>query len=120
MRNALRSGMIYGLLVMCIIVICALTLTVVRSAPPPLIPLELLFENARFCNPKVSPDGKYVSFLAPRKGVMNIWLRSIDDGHDARAVTHDTGRGIHNYRWGYDNASLFFLQDQNGDENNHL
>jgi hypothetical protein len=33
-----------------------------------------LFGNPEKTQGRLSPDGKYVSFIAPRDGVLNIWL----------------------------------------------
>jgi len=82
----------------------------------PIIPLEVLFGNPEKNSPLLSPDGKLLAFLAPEECVMNIWLQDVR-GEGARSVTHDRGRGIHQYWWAYDNKHLLYPQDVNGDEN---
>ena len=44
---------------------------------PPLIPRDVLFGNPEKSNAMVSPDGNYISYLAPLNGVMNVWITKI-------------------------------------------
>src|SRR5687767_4080784 len=39
-----------------------------------LIPRRQIFGNPDRAGVQISPDGKYVSFLAPRDGVMNVYV----------------------------------------------
>ena len=39
-----------------------------------LIPRRLLFGNPERTAPRISPDGKYLSWLAPADGVLNVWV----------------------------------------------
>jgi len=88
------------------------------------IPRDVLFENPKYAAPKLSPDGKYLTFLAPNdEGVLNIFVRPTtgDENNDnARMVTKDTSRGIRQYQWAPDSETILFLQDFEGDENFHL
>lgn len=87
---------------------------------PPIIPREVLFGNPERLDPKISPDGKYLTYLAPdKKNVMQVWIRTIGQ-QDDRMLTADKKRGIQEYFWSYNNKQLMFLQDSNGDENWHL
>jgi dipeptidyl aminopeptidase/acylaminoacyl peptidase len=89
-----------------------------QTAPQPdLIPRATLFGNPDRANVQVSPDGKWISYLAANAGVLNLWVAPADDISEARAVTHDTGRGIRQYRWAFDNTHLIYQQDVGGDEN---
>lgn len=85
----------------------------------PLIPRGILFGNPAQASPQISPDGKQIAYLAPDEGVLNIWVQPREGG-TARAVTRDRGRGIRQYFWAPDSRHLFYLQDQNGNENTHL
>lgn len=86
----------------------------------PLIPRKVLFGNPDRANVRVSPDGAYISFLAPRDGVLNVWVAPRDLPQEARPVTADTGRGIRFYGWLHTNRHILYLQDKNGDENWHI
>ncbi|WP_020573128.1 alpha/beta hydrolase family protein [Actinopolymorpha alba] len=83
----------------------------------PLIPRAVLFGNPTFASPTVSPDGTRLGFLAPDEGVLNVWVGPVDRPDDARPVTHDRGRGIRVFGFCHDDRTLFYLQDQGGDEN---
>ena len=87
---------------------------------PDLIPREILFGNPEKANPKISPHGKSLAYLAPQKGVLNIWIRSLAGEESDRPVTQDQNRGIRDYFWAQDSRHLFYFQDKNGDENTHL
>jgi dipeptidyl aminopeptidase/acylaminoacyl peptidase len=81
-----------------------------------LIPLDVLLGNPTKMQPKLSPDGKRMSYIAPVDGVLNV-LVGTTGADDAVPVTRDTERGITQYFWGHDNKHLFYVQDQGGDEN---
>ncbi|HVE17202.1 MAG TPA: S9 family peptidase [Chthoniobacterales bacterium] len=88
---------------------------------PPLIPLAHFFDNPKISSAALSPDGKRYAFLAPEKGFLNVWVCDVDaDFATAKAVTHDTTRGILEFEWTRDGKYLLYLQDQGGDENFHL
>lgn len=84
---------------------------------PPLIPRKVFFGNPDRASVQISPDGSRLAWLAPRDGVLNVWVASRDDPEAARPVTRDTGRGIRIYFWAYNNTHLLYLQDKDGDEN---
>jgi len=81
-----------------------------------LIPREILFGNPLKTGPKISPNGKIMSYIAPVNNVLNLWVSTIGENDD-RPITFDTNRGILNYFWSQDNKHIFYLQDLNGDEN---
>jgi len=83
----------------------------------PLIPRKVLFGNPEKALARLSPDGKFLSYLAPVNGVLNVWVAPVDALKSARPVTADTVRGIRTYHWAYSNQHICFLQDKGGDEN---
>src|SRR3546814_6528538 len=64
--------------------------------------------------------GKYLSWIAPVDGVLNVWVAPAGNVADARAVTDDDARGIRQYFWSYQPDTLLYLRDNGGDENFHL
>ncbi len=86
---------------------------------PPLIPLRDLFDNPERAAARLSPDGARLSWLAPREGVLNVWVRDRAGG-EAVPVTDDRDRGIHSYLWSRDSRRILYSQDVGGDENHHL
>lgn len=87
------------------------------AAGPPQIARADLFGEAARHDGQLSPRGDRVAFLAPRDGVTNLWVLSVDALDEARPVTDDRGRGVSRFAWAADNATLLYLQDDRGDEN---
>jgi len=83
----------------------------------PLIPRQVLFGSPDRATVRVSPDGRYISFLAPVDGILNVWVGPLDDPEAARPVTDDRNRGILSYAWTYLADHLLYVQDTDGDEN---
>lgn len=90
------------------------------AAEVELIPREALFGNPERANVQISPDGKYLSWVAPLDGVMNIWVAPADDPGKAKSITDDKARGIRQYFWSYRPDTLLYLRDTGGDEDFHL
>jgi dipeptidyl aminopeptidase/acylaminoacyl peptidase len=84
-----------------------------------LIPRQVLFGNPERSIPQVSPDGTKLAYIAPKDGVLNIWVRGLDV-NNARVVTADKKRGIRSFFWQGDSSHLLYLLDRDGDENYHL
>ena len=82
-----------------------------------LISRDLLFGNPDKITTRISPDGSKLAFLAPKEGVLNVWVGQADSPKTAKPVTNDTSRGIRSYTWAYTNQHILYLQDRNGDEN---
>ena len=86
----------------------------------PLIPRNVIFGNPDRTLARISPDGAYVSWLAPKDGVLNVWVAPSDNPSDARVITNDTYRGISQYFWAPNSSFVYYIQDQGGDENFHV
>ncbi len=95
---------------------------VVADAPAqvPLITRSALFGNPTRIDGQVSPDGKWISFIAPRDGVMNLWVAPADHPDAARALTAQKGRPLETSQWTEDSRQLLFVTDTGGDENYRL
>jgi dipeptidyl aminopeptidase/acylaminoacyl peptidase len=87
------------------------------TEPIPLIPRKVFFGNPDRALVTISPDGARLAWLAPRDGVLNVWVAPREDPAAARPVTADAGRGIRFYQWAYTGDHILFIQDLNGDEN---
>ncbi|RIV87856.1 S9 family peptidase [Aurantiacibacter zhengii] len=88
-----------------------------RVSDTPLIPRDHLFGNPTRAQGKISPDGKWVSWMAPWEGVMNVFLAPADDPDTPRRMTSATDRPIPQYFWAPDSGSLLYVRDKEGDEN---
>ena len=104
--------------------------TATPAPPPPkaavgkpkndLIPRALLFGNPERVAVRLSPDGKQLSWMAPKNGVMNVWVAPIDKLDQAKAVTDEKTRPIPGYNWAFTSKHILYQQDVGGDENYHL
>ena len=83
----------------------------------PLIPRRVFFGNPDRTQVTISPDGAHLAWLAPRNGVLNVWVAPRERPADARPVTADAGRGIRFYAWAYTGRDILYIQDKGGDEN---
>ncbi|MDD3637685.1 MAG: S9 family peptidase [Bacteroidales bacterium] len=82
---------------------------------PPQIPLEDFFRNPEKSAYQISPDGKFISFMAPYESRMNIFVQKTGSDKATR-LTSETDRDIAGYYWA--NADrILFLKDSGGDEN---
>lgn len=88
--------------------------------PSPLIPRTKLFGNPTRAQAQISPDGRWLSWLAPKDGVLNIWLAPAGDIAAARAITDDRKRGIRFHGWAYDGTHVLYMQDEDGTEDWHI
>ncbi len=81
-----------------------------------LLPRRVLFGNPDRAAPAISPYGGKLAWLAPRDGVMNIWVAPVSDIAAAKPVTGDRGRGIRRFVWTFRNDQIVYLQDEGGNE----
>ncbi len=83
----------------------------------PIIPRSVIFGNPERTLAKLSPDGKWISFLAPKDGVLNIWVAPAGAIDQAKPITDDKERPIREYFWSRDSNYVLYLQDKGGNEN---
>lgn len=81
------------------------------------IPRKMIFGNPSRLSPKVSPDGKSLAWIAPRDGVLNVWVAPIDALGAAKPITNERPRPVMEYWWSLDGARILYIQDRGGDEN---
>lgn len=75
--------------------------------------------------PQISPDGRHIAVLAQVEGVLNLMLADTADPTKLRPLTHDRGRGMQaqtiwyepTFRWAGNGRYLFYIRDDEGDEN---
>jgi dipeptidyl aminopeptidase/acylaminoacyl peptidase len=83
----------------------------------PLIERQKLFGNPSRSQGRLSPDGKWLAYIAPRDGVMNIWVAPVAEPAKVKALTAETKRPIRGYFWAPDSKSILYVNDKGGDEN---
>jgi len=82
-----------------------------------LIPRADIFGNPTKTQGQLSPDGKWVSWIAPRDGVLNIWVAPVGDPSKARPLTEEKVRPIRQHFWARNSKVVLFINDRGGDEN---
>ncbi len=82
------------------------------------IPIEEFFRNSEQSSYDISPDGMHISFMAPYKSRMNIFVRE-KDGDAVTQITFEEERDIDGYMWA-NNRRILFMKDDGGDENYQL
>jgi len=110
----MRNRLLAGLALSFSILFGAAPALAVDDAPTALIPRQDLFGNPVKAGAAISPDGKWISWLAPRDGVMNIFVSPRDHPSDGFFVTSEKRR-VASYRWAYSSSHVLFTQDDNGD-----
>ncbi len=106
------------LFLVALLMIVASSTAAVSGQLPALIDREVFFGNPEYAGAQISPDGKYISFVKPLNGTMNIWVKGVNEPFDAaRPMTNDQTRPVRNYFWSEDGKYILFVQDKGGDEN---
>src|SRR5512132_3218601 len=82
-----------------------------------LIPRKDIFGNPTRTLPAISPDGKNIAYIAPRDGVLNVFVAPRDNIVAAKPFTADRKRGIRGFFWAQNSNQLICTQDEGGDEN---
>ena len=82
-----------------------------------LIARAALFGNPVRTQARLSPDGRYISFLAPKDGVLNVWLAPFSNLQVAKPITDDKTRGVREHYWAFTGSHVLYVQDEGGDEN---
>jgi acylaminoacyl-peptidase len=81
-----------------------------------LIPRKTFFENMEAFGAQLSPDGRWISWVAPYADVMNVWIAPSDRFHDRAPLTRVSGRPIWRHQWSSTSDAVFFVRDDDGDE----
>jgi dipeptidyl aminopeptidase/acylaminoacyl peptidase len=88
-----------------IYVITALTTCKQKAAPIPIIDFFKTPEKVAY---RISPDGKYISYLKPYKDKQNLFIQSLANGK-AQMATSFTDYSVRgDYFWTYNNKLVFF------------
>ncbi|UTP39400.1 S9 family peptidase [Phenylobacterium sp. LH3H17] len=95
----------------------AMTAQAAPSVSAPLIERTKFFGNPSRSQGRISPDGKWLAWIAPRDGVQNIWVAPIADPAKAKPLTDEKTRPIRSYFWAPNASQILFVNDKGGDEN---
>jgi|GEM_PF-2932757 len=73
-----------------------------QSQDIPLLDRALFFGNPEISGGKLSPDGKWISFTKEYEGIMNIWVKKIDEPFEKARPLTDSKRPLNEYFWSDD------------------
>lgn len=79
------------------------------------IDLKDFFKNPEKTAYQISPQGNYISYMAPSKNRLNVFVRPIDSG-EAMQITFVDDRDIAAYMWASE-SRILYMKDNGGDEN---
>lgn len=82
----------------------------------PLIERAKLFGNPTKVQGRLSPDGKWLSWIAPSNGVLNVWVAPASNPADARVLTKEAQRPIRQHFWAPDSSMIMYINDVGGNE----
>jgi len=92
--------------------------SIAYAEQPPIIDRQLFFGEVQIAGAQVSPDGQWISFLKPYKGVRNIWVKKAGEPFEkARPLSGEKTRPVGGYFWSRNSKYVLYSQDNAGDEN---
>lgn len=87
------------------------------ASEAPLTPRTAFFGNPVKAGGQLSPDGKWLSWMAPKDGVLNVWIAPLVNPTNARPMTDEKKRPVAAYFWSQDSSMVLYATDNGGDEN---
>jgi dipeptidyl aminopeptidase/acylaminoacyl peptidase len=96
-----------------VFVVASLSACLSRAAPSPgqapLVPRRAIFADPDRRQVQLSPDGKWIGYLAPDEGTPNVWIVPLSGpSRTARVATRQRGAPVLDYRWTYRPGSLLY------------
>lgn len=90
------------------------------KAPPvsTLIPRSALFADPAKSQGKISPDGKWLGYIAASGGTLSVWIARRETPSNPAPLA--TGGGIQNFTFAFDSRRILYTRDTDGDENTQL
>lgn len=82
-----------------------------------IIDREIFFGNPEIAYGQLSPDGKWLTFLKEYEGILNIWIKGINEPFENARPLTNSKRPMYNYFWSHDSKNILYVKDQDGDEN---
>ena len=68
----------------------------------------------------MSPDGKFISFMKPYQGIMNVWVKEFAEPFEEARPLTNSQRPLYGYTWTEDGKYILYVKDSGGDENMNL
>ena len=61
----------------------------------PLLDRDLFFGNPQIAGGQLSPDGRFISFMKPYQGIMNVWVKEFAEPFDKARPLTDSKRPLY-------------------------
>ncbi|MEO5909511.1 MAG: S9 family peptidase [Pelobium sp.] len=97
------------------VLLCALLFSCTGGTEVKEISVETFFKDPQKSIFHISPDGKYLSYLQPYEGKLNLFVQSIE-GNEVKQITTFADKGIKYYFWA-GNDKLFYMKDIDAEDN---
>src|SRR5579872_3803404 len=94
--------------------------TAAKTTAIPIIDREILLGNPEIAGGKISPNGKFISFMKPYNGVLNIYVKRTDEPFEKAKQLTANERPVGGYFWSYDSKYILYQKDKGGDENYNI
>jgi dipeptidyl aminopeptidase/acylaminoacyl peptidase len=88
----------------------------VKTPDSRLIDRAKFFGNPSRIQGRLSPDGKWLSWIAPSNGVLNVWVAPSSNPTESRVLTKEAKRPIRQHFWAPDSSMILFINDEDGTE----
>ena len=83
----------------------------------PLIDREIFFGNPVIAAGQLSPDGKMIAFMKPYEGIINLYVKEVNQEFDEAKLLTKSKSPIMGYFWTKDSKYILYVNDNDGDEN---
>src|ERR1700682_3704613 len=91
-----------------------------KTGPVPIIDRDILLGNPEIAGGQLSPNGRFISFLKPYNGVLNIYVKKTEEPFEKAKQLTNNERPVGGYFWSYDSKYILYLKDKGGDENYNI
>ncbi|MEM9549341.1 MAG: S9 family peptidase [Bacteroidota bacterium] len=85
-----------------------------------LIDREVFFGNPKIAAGNISPDGKKIAFMQTYNGIMNLFVKEVNEPFEKAKVLTKSKSPILGYFWTRDSNYILYVNDKNGDENMNI
>lgn len=82
-----------------------------------LINREVFFGNPKIAAGNISPDGNRIAFMKTYNGIMNLYVKGVDENFEEAKVLTKSKSPILGYFWTRDSKYILYVNDKQGDEN---
>jgi len=82
------------------------------TATVPIIDRDIFLGNPEIAGGQISPNGKFISFLKPYNGVLNIYVKKTDEPFEKAKQLTANERPVGVYFWSHDSKYILYQKDR--------